>query len=55
MSPTQEEGAGLTKPGEVGEILTLYQLKLASLDSKVKLKSLFFFLQVTPFLQIICI
>ena len=29
--------AGLTKPGKVGEILTLYQLKSASLDSKAKL------------------
>jgi len=47
--------AGLTKPGEVGEILALYQMKSPSLDSKAKLKSPCFFLQVTPFLQIICV
>ena len=46
---------GLTKPGEVGEILTLFQLKLPSLDSKVKLKLPCFFLQVAPFLQTIFI
>ena len=44
---------GLTKPGEVGEIVTLYLLKPLSLDYKAKLKSLCFFLQVTLFLQII--
>jgi hypothetical protein len=44
---------GLTKPGEVGEIVTLYRLKPLSLDYKAKLKSLCFFLQVTLFLQII--
>jgi hypothetical protein len=37
---------GPTKPGEVDEILTLHQLKLPSLDSKAKLKSPCFFLQV---------
>jgi hypothetical protein len=31
--------AGLTKPGEVGEILALYRLKSLSLDYKAKLKS----------------
>jgi hypothetical protein len=41
--------AGLTKPGEVGEILALYRLKSLSLDYKVKLKSPCFFLQVTLF------
>ena len=46
---------GLIKPGKVGEILTLYHLKLPSLDSKAKLKLPCFFLQVAPFLQIICI
>jgi hypothetical protein len=30
--------AGLTKPGEVGEILALYRLKSLSLDYKAKLK-----------------
>jgi hypothetical protein len=35
----------------VGKILTLYQLKSPSLDSKEKLKSPCFFLQVAPFLQ----
>jgi hypothetical protein len=45
--------AGLTKPGEVGEILALYRLKSLSLDYKAKLKSPCFFLQVTLFLQII--
>jgi hypothetical protein len=45
----------LTKPGEVGEVLALYQLKLSSLDSKAKLKSPCFFLQVDPFFQIICV
>ena len=45
--------AGPTKPGKVGEILALYQLK--SLDSKTKLKLNCFFLQVAPFLQIICV
>jgi hypothetical protein len=39
--------AGLTKPGEVGEILALYRLKSLSLDYKAKLKSPCFFLQVT--------
>jgi hypothetical protein len=34
---------GLTKPGEVGEIVTLYRLKPLSLDYKAKLKSLCFF------------
>jgi hypothetical protein len=29
--------AGLTKPGEVGEILALYRLKSLSLDYKAKL------------------
>jgi hypothetical protein len=48
-------GSGLTKPGEVGEVLALYQLKLPSLDSKAKLKSPCFFLQVAHYLQIICI
>jgi hypothetical protein len=47
------KGAGLTKPDEVGEILSLYRLKSLSLDYKAKLKSPCFFLQVTPFLQII--
>jgi len=47
--------SGLTKPGKVGEILALYQLKSPSLDSKVKLTLPFFFLEVAPFLQIICI
>jgi hypothetical protein len=45
--------AGLTKPGEVGEILALYSLKSLSLDYKAKLKSPCFFLQVTLCLQII--
>jgi hypothetical protein len=45
--------AGLTKPGEVGEIFALYRLKSLSLDYKAKLKSPCFFLQVTLFLQII--
>jgi hypothetical protein len=45
--------AGLTKPGEVGEILALYRLKSFSLDYKAKLKSPCFFLQVTLSLQII--
>jgi hypothetical protein len=31
--------AGLTKPGEVGEILALFRLKSLSLDYKAKLKS----------------
>jgi hypothetical protein len=31
--------AGLTKQGEVGEILALYRLKSFSLDYKAKLKS----------------
>jgi hypothetical protein len=39
--------AGLTKPGEVGEILALYSLKSLSLDYKAKLKSPCFFLQVS--------
>jgi hypothetical protein len=43
----------LTKTGEVGEILALSRLKSLSLDYKEKLKSPFFFLQVTLFLQII--
>ena len=47
--------SGLTKPGEVGEILDLYQLKVPSLDSKAKLESPCFFLHVAPFLQIICV
>ena len=33
--------AGLTKPGEVGEILALYSLKSLSLDYKAKLVALF--------------
>ena len=45
--------AGLTKPGEVGEILSLYRLKSLSLEYKAKLKSPCFFLQVTLSLQII--
>jgi hypothetical protein len=45
--------AGLTKPGEVDEILALYRLKSLSLDYKANLKSPCFFLQVTLFLQII--
>jgi hypothetical protein len=49
------DNTGLTKPGEVGEILALYQLKSHSLDSKVKLKLPCFFLQVAPFLPIICV
>jgi hypothetical protein len=32
--------AGLTKPGEVGEILALYRLKSLSLDYKAKLSRL---------------
>ena len=36
--------AGLTEPGEV---LSLYQLKSLSLDYKAKLKSPWFFLQVS--------
>ena len=35
--------AGLTKPGEVGEILTLYWLKSPSFDPKAKLVTLFLF------------
>jgi hypothetical protein len=49
----RKECAGLPKPGEVGEIPTLYRLKSLSLDYKAKLKSPCFFLQVTLFLQII--
>jgi hypothetical protein len=49
----KDEVIGLTKPGEVGEILVLYRLKSLSLDYKAKLKSPCFFLQVTLFLQII--
>jgi hypothetical protein len=45
--------AGLTKPGEVGEMLAIYRLKSISLGYKSKLKSPCFFLQVTLFLQII--
>jgi hypothetical protein len=45
--------AGLTKPGEVGEILDLFRLKSLSLDYKAKLKSPCFFLQVILSLQII--
>jgi hypothetical protein len=45
--------AGLTEPGEVGEVLALYRLKSLSLNYKAKLKSPCFFLQVTLFLQII--
>jgi hypothetical protein len=45
--------AGLTKLGEVGEILALYRLKSLSLDYKARLKSPCLFLQVTLFLQII--
>jgi hypothetical protein len=47
--------SGLTKPGEVGEILALIRLKSLSLDYKGKLQSHCFFLQVTLFLQIIFI
>jgi hypothetical protein len=47
--------SGLTEPGEVAEILTLYRLKSPSLGSKEKLKSPRSCLQVTPFLQIISI
>jgi hypothetical protein len=36
--------AGLTKPGEEGEILALYRLKSLSLDYEAKLKSPRFFL-----------
>jgi hypothetical protein len=43
--------AGLTKPGEVGEILALYRLKSLSFDYKAKLKSPCFFLQVTLFFK----
>jgi hypothetical protein len=43
---------GITKPGELGEILALHQLKSPSLDSKAKLKSPCLFLQVAHFLQI---
>ena len=43
---------GLTKPGEVGEILALYRLKSLSLDFKAKLKSPCFFLQVTLFFMV---
>jgi hypothetical protein len=43
---------GLTKPGEVGEILALYRLKSLSLDYKAKLKSPCFFLQVTLFFMV---
>ena len=46
--------AVLTKSGEVGKILTLYRLKSPSPRSKAKFKLPCFFLQVTPFLQIIC-
>ena len=38
---------GLTKPGEMGEILALYRMKSLSLDYKAKLKSPCFFLQST--------
>jgi len=38
-----ETAAGLTKPGEVGEILVLYQLMSPSLDSKAKFKLPCFF------------
>jgi hypothetical protein len=48
-----KHSSGLAKPGEVGEVLALYQLKSPSLDSKAKLKSPCFFLQVAPFLQIV--
>jgi hypothetical protein len=41
----QADISGLTKPGEMGEILALYQLKSPSLDSKAKLKSPCLFLQ----------
>jgi hypothetical protein len=43
--------SGLTKPGEVGEILALFQLMSLSWTPK----SPCFFLQVAPFLQIICV
>jgi hypothetical protein len=43
--PCQKQ-SGLTKPGEVGEILALYRLKSLSLDYRAKLKSPCFFLQV---------
>ena len=48
-------GSGLTKPGEMGEVFALYQLKSPSLDFKAKFKSTCFFLQVAHYLQIICI
>jgi hypothetical protein len=41
----QADISGLTKPGEMGEILALYQLKSPSLNSKAKLKSPCLFLQ----------
>jgi hypothetical protein len=41
----QADISELTKPGEMGEILALYQLKSPFLDSKAKLKSPCFFLQ----------
>jgi hypothetical protein len=40
--------SGLTKPGEVDEILTLYQLKSPSLESRAKLKSPSFILHFSP-------
>jgi hypothetical protein len=46
--------SGITKPGKVGEILALFQLKLPSFYFKAKLKSPYFFLQVAPILQIMC-
>jgi hypothetical protein len=36
----QQLVTGFTKPGEVGEILALYQLKSPSLDCKAKLKAI---------------
>ena len=45
---------GLTKPGEVGEILALYWLKSLSLDYKVKLKSPCYFLQITLLAKYLC-
>jgi len=49
----QSNVSGLTKAGEVGNILALYRRKSPSLDYKAKLKSPCFFLQVVLYLQII--
>jgi hypothetical protein len=48
-------GSGLTKPGEVGEILALYRLKSLSPDYKAKLKSPCFFLQVISYIPMITV